>query len=144
MLRREGIVDGETYDEGLQAEGLFQQYVYPNLAAPIVLPAQGGAWAYGALTQIVPINTITTDYSLREVIISAMSANADFELAIYYGAGDTLWAQAGFTRGGAQISSLVVGVSGIVIPANSVLKAAVADSVGTSTLEIKITYHLHP
>lgn len=144
MLRREGIVDGPVYDELIQTEGLFEQFVYPTLAGPVAIPANGGAWALGALTQVIPINQIATSYSIKEVIISAMSANADFELALYYGAGDTLWAETGFTRGGAQLSSLRVAVGGIVIPANSIFKAAIADSIGTSTLEIKVTYHLHP
>ncbi len=144
MLRREGIVDGLTFDELLQTEGLFEQFVYPTLAGPVAIPANGGGWTLGALTQVIPINQIATNYSIKEVIISDMSANADYQLALYFGAGNTLWAETGFTRSGAQVSSLVVAVSGIVIPANSILKAAIADSVGTSTLKIKVTYHLHP
>lgn len=119
-----------------------KQLVYPVLAMPVTLPANGAAWTYGALTQIVPINTITSDFSIHEIAISAMSANASFTIRMTYGAGDTEWSFAALTREGAQLSSVVIPVQGIVIPANSVVKAQVADSIGTSTLAMKIAYHL--
>jgi len=121
-----------------------KQFVYPELAAPVLLPANGGAWTYGVLTQVVPINTIGSDYTIHEVSISAMSANASFVGRITYGAGDTEWAFFSLTRGGVQVASVVIPISGIIIPANSVLKMQIADSIGTSTLAVKIAYHEHP
>jgi len=119
------------------------QYVYPVLATPVALPAHGNAWTYGALTQVVPINTIASPYSIHEISISGMSANASFIIRITHGAGDTEWAFASLTRGGVQVASVVIPVTGVIIPANSVLKMQIADSVGTSTLAVKIAYHIH-
>jgi len=119
------------------------QYVYPELAGPVTLPASGGAWGYGALTQVVPINTIASPYTVHELAISGMSANASFVGKITYGADDTVWAYFSVTRGGVQAQSVVIPVSGVIIPTNSVLKMQLADSVGTSTLAVKIAYHIH-
>ena len=121
-----------------------KQLVYPVLATPVTLPADGTAWTYGTLTQVVPINTIASDFTIHEVMVSAMSANANFVGRITYGAGDTEWSFFSLTRGGAQIASVVIPIQGIVIPANSAVKAQIADSVGTSTLALKIAYHLEP
>jgi len=119
-----------------------KQWVYPELATPVTLPAEGTAWTYGTLTQVVPINTIEADFSVHEIMVSAMSANASFVGRITYGAGDTEWSYFSLTRGGAQIASVIIPIQGIVVPANSAVKMQIADSVGTSTLAVKIAYHL--
>lgn len=120
------------------------QFIYPILTTPVVIAANGAAWTYGALTQIVPINTIASDFTIHEITISAMSANASFVGQITYGADDDEWSNFAVTRGGVQSQSLVMPVQGCVIPANSVIKAQIADSIGTSTLALKIAYHLEP
>jgi len=119
-----------------------EQYVYPELAAPVTLPAEGNPFTYGALTQVVPINTITEDFIVHGVSISGMSANANYVIRITYGAGDTEWGICALTRGGAQTASTVIAIQGAAIPANSIVKMQLADSVGTSTLDVKLIYHL--
>ena len=119
-----------------------KQLVYPVLAVPVSLPAEGTAWTYGALTQVLPINTITSNFAIHEIMISAMSANASFVGRVTYGADDTEWSFFTLTRGGAQTASTVIPIQGIVIPANSAVKIQIADSVGTSTLAVKIHYHI--
>jgi len=120
------------------------QFIYPILAVPVTMVASGVAWTYGVLTQIVPINIIASDFTIHEITISAMSANASFVGQITYGAGDAMWSNFAVTRGGVQSQSLVMPVQGCVIPANSVIKCKIADSIGTSTLALKIAYHLEP
>ena len=121
-----------TYDEAVAArvaavlvhEDLHAcQFIYPILSTPVVIAANGVAWTYGALTQVVPINTIESDFTIHEITISAMSANASFVCLITYGAGDTEWGNFAVTRGGVQSQSLVMPVQGCVVPANSVIKA---------------------
>jgi len=119
-----------------------KQFVYPVLATPVTLPAEGTAWTYGTLTQVVPINTIASNFAIHEIMISAMSANASFVGRVTYGADDTEWSFFTLTRGGAQTASTVIPIQGIVIPANSAVKIQIADSVGTSTLAVKIHYHI--
>lgn len=118
-----------------------KQDIYPSLALPITLPANGTAWTYGTLTEIIPINTIAYAYNVKHISISGMSANASYTIRFTYGADDTEWAFASMTRGGVQNSSIVVPIQGITIPANSVFKGEVADSIGTSTLNIKVYHH---
>ena len=118
------------------------QYVYPGLADPVALPAQGTAWTFGALTEVIPINTVASDFSLNFISISAMSANASFHGEITYGAGDTKWCEFSITRSGVQVSSALLPVSGVAIPANSVVKARIADDIGTGTMDVKALYHL--
>lgn len=72
------------------------------------------------------------------------SANADYAGRITYGAGDTEWGLFTATRGGVQTKTLIVPIQGTYIPANSAVKAQLADDIGTSTLDIKISYHLKP
>lgn len=118
------------------------QLVYPELAAPVALPAQGGAYAYGATTEVVPINTITSDYGLHEILLSAMSANANYVVKVMYGGSDTVLGYVTITRGGVQTQSIAMPIRGPVVPANARIRMALADSVGTSTLAVKLTYHL--
>jgi len=135
------VVDAEV---GLMVEHAHEvQSAYPLLDSPVALPAEGDAWVWGALTTIVPINTIGTDYQLHSLSISAMSANASFAIRLSYGADDTLFAYAILTRGGVQIASVVIPVQGPIVPANSIFTAQLADSIGTSTLAMKIAYHAH-
>lgn len=118
------------------------QYVHPELAIPVALPAQGGAYAYGATTEVVAASAIGTDYGIHEILISAMSANANFVIKVMYGGSDTIFGYVTITRGGVQTQSVAMPIRGPLVPADDRIRMALADSVGTSTLAVKITYHL--
>ena len=116
--------------------------VYPLLAAPVALPAEGNPYTYGVLTEVVPVNGIAANFSIYAISVSAMSANANFVIRMTYGAGDTEHCIVSLTRGGAQVASVILRAQGLVVPANSTIKMELADSVGTSTLAVKIQYTL--
>ncbi len=119
------------------------QYVYPVLAASVTLPADGAnPWTYGALTTVVPINTITSSFNIHGISISNMSVTSSYIVKITYGAADTVWGYFRISRGGAAFNSSVIQIQGAVIPANSAVKMQVADAGGIGTLDISIYYHL--
>lgn len=116
--------------------------VYPTLAGGVTLTA-GAAWTLGALVEIVPASTITSDFDIHAIDIEDISANDTYELVIYYGAGDTEAGRIRFVRNAVQSATLNIPIHMPVIPANSRVRAAVACSTGGFTADISIRYHEH-
>jgi hypothetical protein len=84
-----------------------KQYVYPEKAVSVTLPADGAnPWTYGALTTVVPINTITSNFNIHGISISNMSATSSYVVRITYGAGDTEWGFFRISRGGLHLTRL--------------------------------------
>lgn len=117
------------------------QYVHPELAIPVTLPAQGGAYTYGATTQVVAASAIGSPYGIHEILISGMSANANYVIKVMHGGSDLIVGYVTITRGGVQTASVAMPIQGPVVPADDRIRMALADSIGTSTLAVKITYH---
>ena len=66
------------------------QEVYPSLADGVSLTTGAGDWGLGTITEIVPINTITSEFDIHEVLVEDVNTqDKTYELVLYYGAGDT-------------------------------------------------------
>jgi len=118
--------------------------VYPTLANGVDIVSANTDWVLGTVTEVVPINTITTDFHIHGITIEALDRDAVFELALYAGAGDTevarvRWAQNGGFFGDRGLDT----ITGTQIAANSRIRAALASSNGTAqiaTVRISIRY----
>ena len=56
---------------------------YPTLAAGVTVTADAAAWTLGAFIEIVPINTITSDFDFHYIAIEGVSAGVSYELVLY-------------------------------------------------------------
>lgn len=117
-------------------------FVRPTGAAPITLTSGAGAWNLGAFSNdIIAANDITEEFDLHWGDISAPSANDDYEIVLYYGAGDTECARISFSRSGVFVGSIQVGTMTPRIPANSRVRAKMMDGTGSRTANIKLAGH---
>lgn len=119
--------------------------VYPTLADGVVVTA-GAAWTLGAFAEIVPINTITSDFDIHHISIESLSANEVYELALYYGPTDIECGRTRITKNANQdgtmnIPILTSTVEHKPLPANSRIRAKLATAGGTDTATISIFYH---
>lgn len=114
--------------------------VYPTLAADVTIAGGAGAWALGALVEIIPAATIATDYYVDSVYISAVSGAQKGELVLVHGAGDTEFArirEVGVAGGSIVLPAVKK------IPANDRVKAKLATSAGgAQTADVGLGYHL--
>ncbi len=116
--------------------------VYPDLANGVQLTAHAtNAWTLGTITQVVPANTITNNFTIGGIAIDTISDTTKlYQVNLYYGDGDTFCGS--FTFDANKFNGFAsYPVKTIQIPANSKVSAAVACSGGAGeTLNIKILY----
>lgn len=118
--------------------------VYPDLDDNVVATSGAGAWALGSIVEIVPADTIASEYDVHFVNVSDMSSNDQFQLNLYSGGAgseveigairfvrDTVFAQTGY-----------IPIQIVPLPANTRLSAAIACAGGGSkTVDISVYYH---
>lgn len=119
------------------------QYVYPTLADGVVLTTASGDWALGTIVEIVPINTITSEFDIHELLVEDVNTqDKTYELVLYYGADDVECSRYRFAatsnKGGVPAQ---FGMT-IIIPANSRIRGRLAVEDGSGkTAKISIRYH---
>jgi hypothetical protein len=121
------------------------QHVYPTLADGVTVATHATDWVLGTITEIVPVDTITEDFDIHEVLFEDVSIqDKTFEIVIYYGATD-------IEAGRLRVSSAVLKGSipngtmmTPIIPANSKVSAAIAvQDGGAKEAIVSIRYHLY-
>ncbi len=118
------------------------QQVAPSGAMPVTVTSDGAAWTLGAFSNdIIAAAAVTFRYDVHWVVISTPSANASYEIVLYYGAGDTECARIKFTRDGAFVQSVTVPVITPLIPEGSRLRAKGMDSVGGKNVLVSVFFH---
>lgn len=124
------------------------QLVYPNLAAAVsVVSTNGvGTWTPGADTEVIPINTIASQYDIHFVSVATIGANGSFQLDLYQGAdgAGTKIASLTFARNDAFTRSFPLPITTPVLAANRRVYAKLADNddAGT-TVTFKVWYHTY-
>ncbi len=119
------------------------QKVYPTLADGVTLTTAAGDWALGTITEIVPINTITAEFDIHEVLVEDVNTqDKTYELVLYYGAGDTECVRVRFAstsnKGGVPAQFAMTPL----IPANSRIRGQLAIEDGASkTIKFSLRYH---
>jgi len=120
-------------------------FVYPTLAAGATIVSAAVNWTLGAVAEVVPVNTITSNFLIQNVAVETMSKNGVFELVIYSGAGDDEVARIRFSVVGGFFGNTVYRVPGALIAANSRIRAALACSdggAGAATATISVSYRM--
>jgi hypothetical protein len=120
--------------------------VYPTLAVGAEVVSANTDWVLGAFSEIVPVNTIASDFHIHGINIEACDKDAVFELVLYAGAGDEEVARTRFAIVGGFFGNIIGLIVGEKIDANSRIRAKLASSDGTAnvaTISISIRYALH-
>lgn len=124
-----------------------QALVYPVLANPVTLTKAAGAWAaYPTPTEVIPANTVTEDFDIHFVTVSAISANGAYMLAIYEGAGgsETLIAEMDFYRNAVQSQEGASPVITRILAKNTRISMAISSgNAAQDTAQVKARYHVY-
>jgi hypothetical protein len=124
-------------------------FVYPTLAAGATVVTPVANWTLGNLATVVPINTIHNPFLIHIVTIETLTAvgpdtpDGVYELVIYAGPADSEVARVRFSITGGFFGNSVYRLPSALVPANSVVKAALAASTGgggAKTATISIAY----
>ncbi len=127
----------------LHEESHSAQFIYPNLADGTLVTAHADAWTLGNYAEVVPVNTITTEFHIHHVAICSTSANGSYVMVLYQAT--TEIGRFSFTR--TDKKDDVEGID-IYVPhslANAQIQAKLASSNAASedTARVKIWYHPH-
>lgn len=126
---------------------------YPTLAAGVDVTATnaGTTWTLGAVVEVVPKDTITSEFDIHSITIELADTATTYELVLYYDelddGSDIECGRVRWTRVGAQVKSdrIILRTSGpshIKLPANSSVNAKVATpNDNGEVLTISIEYH---
>ena len=147
MINKYQIRDSDSVDAKLDALLAYRQSplcCYPALANGITIVGGTAAWELGAITQLVPANTLTLPICLHDVLIEYASTSDIYELVLYY-----IWVGHTIEIGRVKTNreryngtSSQIAISGMQIPANSRINARLASSTGgNDTLRISLSYH---
>ena len=106
--------------------------VFPTLAAGSALVSSAANWTYGLITELMAAAAAPAgDYHITRVVVEATNKAGVFELALYYGAADTLFATVRYAVVTALASvALVLPLTGPVIAGGSRIRAQLASSDG--------------
>ncbi len=119
------------------------QKVYPTLADGVILTTAAGDWALGTITEIIPVNAITTEFDIHEILVEDVNTqDKTYEIILYYGNSDTECARIRFAatsnKGGVPAQFVMTPI----IPANSKMRAQLAiEGGGSKTAKISLRYH---
>jgi len=119
------------------------QKVYPTLAAGVTFTTHATTWVLGTITEIVPVNTITAQFDIHEVLVEDVNTqDKTYELVLYYGAGDTECGRTRFAAGSVKGGVPAVAMQTVLIPANSRIRAQLAiEGGGSKTAKVSLRYH---
>jgi len=120
-------------------------FIRPSLAGSVTLTSGAGAWAaYPTPTQIIAANNITEDFDLHFLDISDISANGEYQIALYTGAAlsEVLVGEFGAVRNAVQSQEGARNILTPLFDANTRISAALSSSnAGANTINIKLEGH---
>ena len=122
-----------------------QNKVYPTMVDGIQIVAAAGLWAPSAgFTQIIPIDTITSDFAIHHINVEGASDADTYEIILY--AGETEIGRVRITFIDIANSQTLPSIPFMaeVVPANTQIQAKIATKGGGSdTIDLSLAYHLH-
>ena len=127
----------------MRLHALAQGEVYPTLAAGIEIVSSNTDWVLGTVTQVIPAAAITNDFHIHDISIESCDVDAVFEIALYYGAGDTEFSRKRFAIEGGFFGNVQIPLTCLKVPGESRIRMALASSNGTAavaTITLSVTY----
>lgn len=121
------------------------QKVYPTLANAISFTAAAPAWGLGNITEIVPVNTITSRFRIDYISLAIFSAAASYEVIVFKGASgsETEIGRIRVHPGATTASVMAVPLFTELIGANTRISARIASaSTNADTVTASIAYHI--
>ena len=120
------------------------QLVAPSELAPIAVTSDGVAWTLGNFSNdILATDAVANPFDLHWIVVEGPSANAWYEIVIYYGGTDIECARVAFGRTAVFTNSISVPVMTPILPTGSRVRAKMMDSAGGSSVNIKVFYHTY-
>ena len=120
------------------------QRVAPSGAVPITVTSDGEGWTLGNFSNdLLAAGAVPDRFDTHWAILSNPTANASYELVLYYGATDIECARIAFTRTGPFVASITLPVITPILPKGSRLRAKCMDSAGGSAVNIVVFYHVY-
>ena len=118
----------------------------PSGAVALTLTSGGAPWALGAKVQFIAAGAETTVFHCRAATLSSPDANAEYEVQLFKGApgAEVKIAEFAFVRTDVQNRSSFITFSSAQLPAGTRVSCALRDSVGGSSVHLKLGYHRHP
>jgi len=121
-------------------------FTFPNLADSTVLTKPAGGWAggYGVIVEIIPANSVNAEFDLHYMSVSNISANGQFQIQLYSGAGGAEVAEGnGFaiSRTAVQSQEGTRPIMTRLFPANTRISAAIVGNGGAMTVSMKLEGH---
>lgn len=117
-------------------------------ADPVTIPGHATtAWEHGAITEVMPANTVSVKFDIHWVVVSDASDVDDYELRLYKGAsGSTVEiGRIAFARNATQDrASVYTPIQVAPIPANFRISASLASKATGRSCKIKLYYHTYP
>jgi hypothetical protein len=141
-------IEGSLSDRliGLYNANYTRGRVYPTLADGVTVLSDNTDWGLGVITEVVPANTIASAYHISSFDIESCNRDGTLELAIYYGAGDTLMTTRRFSVNGGFFGNMTYLTPSVKIPANSQIRVRLAygdgAAVGVATITMSVLYRI--
>lgn len=121
-----------------------ERMCYPTLAAGASAVSAAGAWTYGNYVEVIPADTVASDFHILSVVIESCSVAAGvFQLGLYKGAGDELITELRFSIAGGFYGNSYYIVGSGEVDANARIRARLAADIGAATVGISVTYIGH-
>ncbi len=118
------------------------QRVYPELANSIQVAGGVGVWELGALTTLMPANTVVDHrFDIHWIVICAVSANDEYELILY--ANTTQIGRVGFTRTDKKDVTDGAPFQCPILDSEVRIRARLASAGGGDTANFKLLYHYY-
>jgi len=117
-------------------------YTYPPNAAGVTITSAAGAYTKGAYTEIIPVDTILTQYFITGVTLSNLTVNTDYELDIATGlaASEVIIATVSHKTDNTNLAHECLFPVPIKISSNTRISARSSDGTGSLTSIVKIRY----
>jgi len=119
-------------------------YTYPPNAAGVTITSAAGAYTKGNYIEIIPVNTISTQFFITGVTLSNLTVNTDYELDIATGlaAAEVIVATVSHITDNTNLAHECLFPIPIKISSNTRISARSSDGTGSLTSIVKIRYKI--
>lgn len=123
-----------------------QEKCYPSQANGITISSGNNSWQTGSYTEIIPINTITSDFRIHKIYIESTSDGGVWQIDLYKGSDGNEELIGSVRQSYEGTKGIMVVYNEIYIKtkyldANERVSCKVSHSIGSETITISLGYH---